>query len=68
MQTTTPAPAFRRTVESFSAGAKTLPQRYFVSAEVFAKEQATIFSAEWVYVGHQSQIAASGDYFVQEVA
>ncbi|MBA3881670.1 MAG: aromatic ring-hydroxylating dioxygenase subunit alpha, partial [Chthoniobacterales bacterium] len=42
--------------------------RYFVSAEVFAKEQATIFSAEWVYVGHQSQIAASGDYFVQEVA
>ena len=68
MQTTRPAPAFRRTVESFSAGAKTLPQRYFVSAEVFAKEQATIFSAEWVYVGHQSQIAASGDYFVQEVA
>ena len=68
MQTTTPAPAFRRTVESFSAGAKTLPQQYFVSAEVFAKEQATIFSAEWVYVGHQSQIAASGDYFVQEVA
>ena len=67
MQTTTPAPAFRRTVESFSAGAKTLPRRYFVSAEVFAKEQATIFSAEWVYVGHQSQIAASGDYFVQEV-
>ncbi len=68
MQTTTPARAFRRTVESFSAGAKTLPQPYFVSAEVFAKEQATIFSAEWVYVGHQSQIAASGDYFVQEVA
>ena len=68
MQTTTPARAFRRTVESFSAGAKTLPQRYFVSAEVFAKEQTKIFSAEWVYVGHQSQIAASGDYFVQEVA
>lgn len=68
MQTTTPAPAFRRTVESFSAGAKTLPQRYFVSAEVFAEEQAAIFSAEWVSVGHQSQIGASGDYFVQEVA
>ena len=61
-------PAFRKTADTFTAGAKTLPQRYFVSPEIFAKEQEKIFSAQWVLVGHQSQIAKAGDYFVQEVA
>ena len=67
MQTTVPA-AFRKTAEKFAPGATTLPQRYFVSAEVFAEEGAAIFSAQWVLVGHQSQIAEAGDYFVQEYA
>ena len=66
MQTNT-APLFRRTAETFAAGAKSLPQKYFVSAEVFAQEQATIFSRHWLLVGHQSQIAQPGDYFVQDV-
>lgn len=60
--------AFRKTAETFTAGAKTLPQRYFVSSEAFAQEQERIFSAQWVCVGHQHQLAAVGDYFVQEVA
>ena len=68
MQTTTATPAFRKTAETFVAGAKTLPQRYFVSPEVFAEEQEKIFSTHWVLVGHQSQIAKAGDYFVPEVA
>ena len=59
--------AFRKTADSFTSGAKTLPQRYFVSPEIFAKEQGAIFSTQWVLVGQQSQIAATGDYFVQEV-
>ena len=50
------------------AGAKTLPQRYFISPEIFAKERALIFSTQWVCVGHQSEIAKPGDYFVAEVA
>lgn len=61
-------PAFRKTVETFRAGARTLPQRYFVSPEVFAEEQAEIFARQWVCVGHQSQLARAGDYFVREVA
>src|SRR5438045_2532642 len=65
---TIPIPAFRRTAETFTAGAKTLEQKYFVSPEVFAQEQEKIFSKKWVLVGHQSQIAKGGDYFVQEVA
>ena len=61
-------PAFRKTADTFTSGAKTLPQCYFVSQEVFAKEQEIIFSAQWVLVGHQSQIAKAGDYLVPEVA
>jgi glycine betaine catabolism A len=68
MPQTTAISLFRKTTETFTGGATTLPQRYFISPEVFAEEQAAIFSAQWVLVGHQSQIAKAGDYFVQEVA
>jgi Rieske 2Fe-2S family protein len=60
--------AFRKTAETFAAGAKTLAQQYFVSPEAFAEEQDRIFSKQWVLVGHQSQLAEAGDYFVAEVA
>ena len=59
---------FRKTAETFRAGAKTLPQHYFVSPKVFAEEQEKIFSRQWVLVGHQSQLANPGDYFLAEVA
>ncbi len=62
-----PAPVFRKTAETFHAGAKTLPQRYFISPEIFAEEQEKIFSKQWVFVGHQSQIPDAGDYIVQRV-
>ena len=67
MQTTV-TPAFRKTDDTFAPGATTLPQRYFISPEIFAEEQTAIFSAQWVLVGHQSQIGRPGDYFVREVA
>src|SRR5436853_6650686 len=59
--------AFRKTAETFATGAKTLEQKYFVSPEIFAEEQEKIFSKQWVLVGHQSQIAKAGDYFVAKV-
>ncbi|MEY2489549.1 MAG: glycine betaine catabolism [Verrucomicrobiota bacterium] len=68
MHTTATTPGFRKTADTFTSGARTLPQRYFISPEIFAREQAVIFSAQWVLVGHQRQIAKAGDYFVQEVA
>src|SRR5664279_1724345 len=68
MPPTTATPAFRKTADTFTAGAKTLPQRYFISSDVFALEQEKIFSREWVLVGHQSEIATAGDHFVREVA
>lgn len=65
---TTATPVFRKTEETFAQGATTLPQRYFVSPEIFAEEQDAIFSAQWVMVGHQSQAERAGDFFVQEIA
>ena len=64
----TAAPLFRRTVETFTPEAKTLPQRYFVSADVFSEEQASIFSKQWVCVGHATQIPNPGDFFLAAVA
>src|SRR5256884_8620020 len=64
---TTATPAFRRTADILKSGAKTLPQQYFVSPKVFAEERDKIFSRQWLLVGHQSQIADAGDYFVQHV-
>jgi glycine betaine catabolism A len=61
-------PAFRKTTETFTAGARSLAQCYFVSPEIFAQEQRKIFSEQWILVGHQSQIPKAGDYFISEVA
>jgi len=61
-------PIFRKTAETFAAGAKTLEQKYFVSPQIFTEEQQKIFSRQWVLVGHQSQIAQAGDYFTAEIA
>jgi Rieske 2Fe-2S family protein len=60
--------AFLKTAETYSQGAKTLPQRYFTSPEIFAEEQERIFARHWLCVGHQSQLVNHGDYFVQEAA
>jgi Rieske 2Fe-2S family protein len=60
--------AFRKTAETFAAGAKTLEQKYFVSPQIFTEEQQKIFSKQWVLVGHQNQITKPGDYFVADVA
>ena len=58
--------AFQKTADTFAEGAKTLPQKYFVSPQVFAEEQK-IFAKHWLLVGHQSQLANVGDYVVQRV-
>src|ERR1044071_1303985 len=60
--------SFRKTAATFQPGAKTLPQRYYVSPEIFAEELQKIFATNWVLVGHQSQLAEPGDYFLAEVA
>src|SRR5947208_5391668 len=60
--------AFRKTAPIPSAGAKSLPQKDFVSPDIFVKEQAEIFSKEWLLVGHQSKIPEPWDYFLATIA
>src|SRR4051812_25065492 len=60
-------PAFRKPADVIAQGAKSLPQRYFVSSELFEEELKKIFARRWVLVGHQSEVAKAGDYFVREV-
>ncbi|MFZ1219629.1 MAG: aromatic ring-hydroxylating dioxygenase subunit alpha [Chthoniobacterales bacterium] len=59
---------FRKSANSIAEGAKSLPQRYFVSPELFEEELEKIFARHWVLVGHQSEVAKAGDYFVRDVA
>ena len=60
--------AFRKGAKTLADGAKSLPQEYFVSPDIFLKEQSGIFSKQWLLVGHQSQIPKPGDYFVAPIA
>jgi Rieske 2Fe-2S family protein len=46
---------------------KTLPQKYFVSPEIFEREQEKIFARHWVLVGHQSDVAKAGDFFLATI-
>jgi phenylpropionate dioxygenase-like ring-hydroxylating dioxygenase large terminal subunit len=41
---------------------RTVSSRVFADPEIFDREQATVFSRSWLYVGHRSQFAASGDF------
>lgn len=42
--------------------ARRVHRRAFVDPEVFAQEMAKIFSATWVYLGHESELAVPGSY------
>jgi len=54
-------------VKTGTLGARTLPQRYFISADIFAGEQERIFAAQWLCAGHQGQITKPGEYFLQNI-
>jgi len=49
------------------AGAHTLPQEFFVSPELFAREREQIFARRWVCIGRESKIANKGDYFLHTI-
>lgn len=40
-----------------------LHPRYYTNRAIFEKEKELIFFSNWLYVGHQSQVANSGDFF-----
>ena len=44
-----------------------LSREIFVNEEIYAQEQERIFARSWLFLGHESQIAKSGDYFVSRM-
>ena len=59
---------FRRTVESYRAGAHTMPREYYTSPGILAEESEKIFARQWHCVGRASAVAAPGDYVLRTVA
>jgi phenylpropionate dioxygenase-like ring-hydroxylating dioxygenase large terminal subunit len=44
-----------------------LPRDYYVDPMIFAKEMDRVFSRQWTFVGHQSEIPNIGDYFLRKL-
>ena len=47
---------------------RSLEQRFYTDPEIYALELENIVTRTWIFAGHQSQLAAAGDYFVLNVA
>lgn len=60
-------PPFMKTAEHYAAGSMTLPQKYYVSDDVFRQEQERIFKRYWICAGHQSRIPKAGEYFLLNI-
>jgi phenylpropionate dioxygenase-like ring-hydroxylating dioxygenase large terminal subunit len=46
----------------------TMAAAYYTTAEVFEREKEAIFFRTWNYAGHESQVAAPGDYVTTRIA
>jgi len=44
-----------------------IPAHVYNDREIFELEQERVFSRSWMFVGHESEIAQSGDYVVRRV-
>ncbi|MEM7118632.1 MAG: aromatic ring-hydroxylating dioxygenase subunit alpha [Chloroflexota bacterium] len=42
---------------------RALHPKYYTNETIFAEEKEKIFFSNWLYVGHQSQVANKGDFF-----
>lgn len=45
-----------------------LPRDFYLSPELFEKEYERVFSRQWIFAGHVSELAKVGDYFLKEFA
>ena len=50
-----------------SLGQRTLPREYFLSEEIWDREQAHVFGRSWLLAGHVSELPAAGSFLVHPV-
>lgn len=50
-----------------AARSYTLPARFYHDAEIYELEKDAIFSRNWWYAGHKSQLAEKGSYFTARI-
>jgi Rieske 2Fe-2S family protein len=58
---------FKPSHEGYVPGQLTLPQKYYVSEEIWNRENEKIFNKYWICVGHVSRIPGAGDYYLFDV-
>lgn len=46
----------------------TLTREHYISREIFEEEASKVFSKQWTFAGHVSQIKNVGDYFIHNFA
>ena len=56
------------TVEPEYGMERTLPREYYLSSEIFAREQHCIFWHDWTCIGRDEDLPNSGDYRVLKIA
>src|SRR5580700_853519 len=47
--------------------ARTMPAAYYTSSEFLELEKDELFRKEWICIGHEGEIPASGDYFTTDL-
>ena len=58
---------FVATTRSFLQGARTMPARYYTSADIYAQEQEHLLETRWFCVGRAEQLREPGAYFLQPI-
>ncbi len=59
--------AFRKAEEVGTGGARTLPGRFFTSADIFQQELEKIFLERWICAGREELLPERGSYFVRSI-
>ncbi len=59
---------FRKTVETYRPGARTMPGRYYTAPEVLVEEGERIFRRHWICAGRERDLAEGGDYLLADIA
>lgn len=59
--------SYLKASETFIAGSRTLPGKYYTSAEVYREELEKIFYDAWICVGRADQVSDAGDYILREI-